>query len=96
MSKGKKNISSYRTKSITFRMPIDILDQAEYYLKARTKFFPHTQALTTSDLIRIATTWYLVNVEPWVAIPGIDGENVVWKKPEFVPKEEKVEDEEGS
>lgn len=92
MSKAK-SVSSYRTKSITFRIPIDLLEQADYYLKARMKFFPRTEKLTQSDLIRIATTWYLVNVEPWVAIPGIDGENTQWKKPEFVSKEDEVQKE---
>lgn len=88
-----KSVSSYRTKSITFRIPIDLLEQADYYLKARTKFFPRTEKLTTSDLIRIATTWYLVNVEPWVGIPGIDGENTAWKKPEFVRAEDEKQEE---
>lgn len=42
--------------------------------------------MSVSDLVRVATTWYLLNVEPWVAIPGIDGDFKVteWRKPDFV------------
>lgn len=66
-----------------------MLDSAKGYLKARKQFFPRTSDLSLSDLARVAMTWYLLNVEPWVGIPGIDGDQVEWKKPEFANGKER-------
>lgn len=76
-----KKIKSHKTKQVTFRVPEEVLEQAEYYSKARQQFFPRTEKLLMSDLFRVALVWYLLNVDPWTPIPGIDGEAVEWQKP---------------
>lgn len=78
-----KKIKPRKTKQVTFRVPEEILEQAEYYSKVRQKTFPGAGKLSMSDIFRVATVWYLLNVDPWTPIPGIDGEAVEWEKPKL-------------